>query len=447
MFPGKKGRVCLLLVGVIAVSPTAVLAQVVGPLGGLGSPIGPVGAVGPINVPPNAAGGLSQLPSVTAGVGRAIDSVSDGLLPSLASTVDSAGRPIDQRLMDFSSGVKVVRDEVLVIEPTASDLAAAQGLKFEVLQTDRLGALDLEAVSLRIPSGMSAARALAALRTADPSGNFDLDHIYDPTGSDSTGLPAVVSSAMAAVPPGIVVGMIDAGIDKHHPALAHDEIIAGNVTGTAEAPATAHGTAVASLLVGQDRDFHGQLPGATLYAADVFGGAATGGSALDIARALDWLAQNKVVVVNASLAGPPNGLLAAAVKSFISKGHVLVAAAGNAGPAAPPAYPAAYDGVIGVTSVDANRHLQMDANRGNVSFAALGVSVRAATLKSGYDTFTGTSFAAPVVTAQFAVMVRAPDADAARNASQRLAKSAIRLGEQSAYGYGFVGAVGSIAAQ
>src|SRR5579872_2336689 len=127
MFPGKKGRVCLLLVGVIAVSPTAVLAQAVGPLGGLGSPIGPVGAVGPINVPPNAAGGLSQLPSVTAGVGRAIDSVSDGLLPSLASTVDSAGRPIDQRLMDFSSGVKVVRDEVLVIEPTASDLAAAQG--------------------------------------------------------------------------------------------------------------------------------------------------------------------------------------------------------------------------------------------------------------------------------------------------------------------------------
>jgi subtilisin family serine protease len=241
--------------------------------------------------------------------------------------------------------------------------------------------------------------------------------------------------------------MIDAGIDKHHPALTNDEIVAGNVTGSVDAPVTAHGTAVASLLVGRDRDFHGQLPGATLYAADVFGGLATGGSALDIARALDWLAQNHVAVVNASLAGPPNSLLAAAVKSFIARGHVLVAAAGNAGPAAPPAYPAAYDGVIGVTSVDAKQHLQVDANRGDVAFAALGVSVRAATVKKGYDTFTGTSFAAPVVAAQFALMVRTPDVEAARNASKRLAKSAVRLGEQSAFGYGYVGAVGSIAAQ
>lgn len=447
MFPGKKGRLGLFLAGVIAVCPTAVLAQVVGPLGGLGGSIGPVGAIGPINVPATASSGVSQLPSLTSGIGRAIDSVNDGLLPSLAGTVDSVGRPIDQRLLDFSSGVKVVRDEVLVIAPTASDLAAAQGLKFEILRTDKLGALGLEAVSLRIPSGMNGVGALAALRAADPAGNFDLDHIYDPTGSTSAGLPAVLGSAMAALPSGIVVGMIDAGIDKHHPALAQDEIIAGNVTGSVEAPETAHGTAVASLLVGQDRDFHGQLPGATLYAADVFGGVVTGGSALDIARALDWLAQNNVVVVNASLAGPPNALLAAAVRSFIGTGHVLVAAAGNAGPAAPPAYPAAYDGVIGVTSVDAHRHLQMDANRGNVSFAALGVSVRAATLKRGYDTFTGTSFAAPVVTAQFALMVRAPDAEAAHNASRRLAKSAVRLGEQSAYGYGFVGAVGSITTQ
>ena len=447
MFPGKKGRIGLFLAGTAFVWPTASAAQLVGPLGSPGIGVGTIGTTGPISVPGSVSNGLSQLPSITSGVGRALDSVDDGLLPSTISTVDAAGRPIDQRFLDFSSGVKVVRGEILAIAPTASDLAAAASLNFRMVQTDTLDALGLQAVSFHIPSGMNAQAALVALRAADPTGTFDLDHIYDPSGSSSDGVPLAASPGLATSPPGLVVGMIDAGIDKRHPALAQDEIIEGNVTGTAEAPPTAHGTAVASLLVGQDKDFRGQLPGATLYAADVFGGSATGGSALDIARALNWLAQNNVAVVNASLAGPPNSLLASAVKSFLSRGHILVAAAGNAGPAAPPAYPAAYDGVIGVTSVDASRHLQIDANRGDVSFAALGVSVRAATLKRGYDTFTGTSFAAPVVTAQLALMVRAPDVETAKNASERLAKSAVRLGEQSAYGYGFVGAVGSIAAQ
>src|SRR5262249_16494284 len=140
----------------------------------------------------------------------------------------------------------------------------------------------------------------------------------------------------------VSIGMIDAGVYTRHRALTRGEIITKNVTRSGIDVATEHGTAVASLLVGDDDAFHGELPGAKLYPAHAFGAAPPGGSALDIARALDWLAQKRVVVVNASLAGPPNGLLAAAVRSFIATGRVLVAAAGNNGPAAGPAYPAAY---------------------------------------------------------------------------------------------------------
>ena len=136
--------------------------------------------------------------------------------------------------------------------------------------------------------------------------------------------------------------------------------------------------------------------------------AADGGSAADIARALNWMAANKIAVTNISLAGPANALLAAAVKAFLQSGHVLVAPVGNDGPAAPPNYPAAYPGVIAVTSVDAGGRLQSDAKRG------------LANLPDGYASVTGTSYAAPAVAAHLAILVETPDAATAREAADRL---------------------------
>jgi subtilisin family serine protease len=237
-----------------------------------------------------------------------------------------------------------------------------------------------------------------------------------------------------------LIGMIDGGIALRHPAFDDASIVSKDVAGSGEGPATAHGTAIASLLVGQDDDFHGCLPGATLYAADVYGGQAGGGGALEIARALDWLASKNVPVVDISLTGPDNKLLQLAVERFLARGAVIVAAVGNAGPAAPLAYPAAYAGVVGVTSVDAEHHLQLDANRGDVSFAALGVDVRAAKPERGYSDFTGTSFAAPVVAARFALLVATPNVKAAQHAFIVLEKSAVSLSpDAGAYGHGYLG--------
>ncbi|MDE3114509.1 MAG: S8 family serine peptidase [Pseudomonadota bacterium] len=212
-----------------------------------------------------------------------------------------------------------------------------------------------------------------------------------------------------------------------HRSLRDANVVVRNFVDHTDSPATAHGTAIASLLVGQDGEFSGSLPGARLYAADVYGGAADGGSADDIARALDWMAAKGIAVTNISLAGPPNALLAAAVEAFVASGHVLVAAAGNDGPAGPPNYPAAYPGVISVTSVDADRHLQLDANRARCRFAALGVDVRAANLPGGYADFTGTSYAAPIVTARFALLVGRPDVILARTAQETLARGSSRV--------------------
>jgi subtilisin family serine protease len=90
-----------------------------------------------------------------------------------------------------------------------------------------------------------------------------------------------------------------------------------------------------------------------------------------------------------------------------------------------------------VTSVDAHGRLQIDANRGDVSFASLGVDVRAATL-NGYGSYTGTSFASPIVAARFAILIPEPDQNAARAARDNLARAARHLGDRSAYGFGYV---------
>ena len=96
-----------------------------------------------------------------------------------------------------------------------------------------------------------------------------------------------------------------------HPVLAGASIVRHGCEGAAF-PA-AHGTAVASLLVGESEGFESVIPGATLYASDIFCGHG-GGSLSLLAIALDWMAREKVAVVNISLVGAKSPLLTGLVR-------------------------------------------------------------------------------------------------------------------------------------
>lgn len=394
---------------------------------------------------------LQSLPATVDRASRTLDGTLTHAVDRAAAVVrDNVGRPQGAAAIGRDlNGARVVRGEVVVLAPTPRSLAAARGLGLAVVRRTNLPALGLSSAVLRAPEGMRASDALAALRRADPEGTYDYNHIYDPSGEADAALPASEQTAGAAT--GVAgIGMIDAGIARHHPVFAKARIEAKTFAGDAAGPATAHGTAVASLLVGQDGEFRGNLPGTTLYAADVYGGEATGGDAASIVRALAWLAGQGVPVVNISLAGPPNALLGAAVRAFVRRGHVLVAAVGNDGPAAPLRYPAAYPGVIGVTSVDARRNIQLDANRGaDVMFAARGVDVRVAAPKGGFDTVTGTSFAAPIVAARFAGLLQEANRTDIARARATLVRAAVDLGapgRDPVFGYGYLTAPGSATA-
>ncbi|HEY5236750.1 MAG TPA: S8 family serine peptidase [Rhizomicrobium sp.] len=354
---------------------------------------------------------------------------------------DQVGRPRRTSMFEKDLlGARVVKGEILALSPSDAGLAAAQRLHFEVARQETIDSLGLNVTVLRVPDGMSASDALVALRKADPGGSYDYDHIYNPSG-DISSSTSQTTPTQTGKRTAIKIGMIDGGIERRNRAFSDAAIVPKNFAGDGDSPATMHGTAVASLLVGDDEE--GALSHATLYAADVYGGDAAGGAADNIARALGWLASNDVPVANISLAGPPNVILEAATKAFLKRGHVIVAAVGNDGPAAPIEFPAGYAGVAGVTSVDRDRKIQIDANCGDVSFAALGVDVRAAIPNNGRADMTGTSFAAPVVAVRFALLMKRADPAEANAAWEQLKREAIHIGapgRDPVFGYGFLDA-------
>lgn len=134
--------------------------------------------------------------------------------------------------------------------------------------------------------------------------------------------------------------------------------------------------------------------------------------------------------------------------AMLARGHILVAAVGNDGPAAPPLYPASYAGVVGVTAVDAQARVLPEAARGpQVMFAAPGSQMVSASIGTPpYRSVRGTSFAAPIVAALLAGMHTHPDKDAAKKAIATLVKQARSTSSTDAAvlnnetGYGVVGA-------
>ena len=338
------------------------------------------------------------------------------------------------------SGEPARRGELVLTTPSDALLAAARADGFSFARERVLDALELRVVTLRAPAGWDTRRALRRLREIDPQAAVDYNHLYLESGE--TAAPSGGANPPAGAPNGIKVGLIDGGVDSSHTVFRGTAIHRWGCAG--QAVPSAHGTAVASLLVGRAEPFHGAAPAATLYAADVYCGDAAGASVDSVAGALAWMLGERVGVVNVSLVGPANRTLEQVVRRAGARGLLIVAAVGNDGPAAPPLYPAAYPEVVGVTGVDARSQVLPEAGRGpQVAFAAPGADMAVAgSAGAAYTRARGTSFAAPLVAGLLAASLREPDAAKAALAVAALARSAIDLGaagRDPVYGHGLVG--------
>lgn len=343
--------------------------------------------------------------------------------------------------------------ELLVISDTMDDARAARenltALSIEIRRRYVLSELGIVLSVFCAPEPGQTKQTLAGLVRQFPSLTIALNHRYVPAAE-----PQYYASAIGwhdelhICGAGRRIGLVDTGIDVRHDTFANARLKARNLLSPGEREAgREHGTATASVLAGTQDRSPGLVNTAELAAANVFRQRSNAGvdtTAELLARAIDWLLEEGVEVINMSLAGPANRVLERAVAAAASSGVMVVAAAGNGD--RNPVFPAAYPGVIAVTAVDARRRVYAQANRGDyIDFAAPGVDLFLAAPGNRSKYYTGTSFAAPFVTAALAVMKsRHPDAGAGELVEQ-LAAGALDLGDPGRdpdFGWGLVQAPG-----
>jgi hypothetical protein len=364
-----------------------------------------------------------------------------GRLPTRALRIEQLALRHRPELDRDNRGELVVRAEVVGIDMTDEALRNALAKKFQVARTRELAELAIKVTILRTPEGMSAGRGLKVLRKLDPAGTYDYNHVYldagleaDPAAAGPDTARANLATDASAGAARLRIGLIDGGVDARHSALSRVAVHPFGCGG--DFLPDPHGTSVASVMSRGDAPLE-------LFAADVYCGRPDGGAIDSLAAAFGWLARENVAVINVSLVGPRNALLERVVASLTKRGYVIVAAVGNDGPAAPPLFPAAYDGVVGVTAVDAKRKVLIEACRGkHVDFAAQGADVNGATQAPDvWVAIRGTSFAAPVVALQLARRMTVPDPARRERALADLASAAIDLGRNGrddVYGAGQV---------
>jgi hypothetical protein len=422
----RAGRTPLALIALLTLSGAA-SAQLLPALGqGLGQVTGGVGALGE-----RVEGTLSDTSRQTVGL-------VDRLARTRLDRLDSLVRRNPQSLEFDLRGDPAVKGELLAIDPSPEMLKAASGAGFAVVEQGDLSGLGIPAARLRAPAGMSLARAEKLLARLAPSAEIQSNPIYQPSGEPAgDGHPgaALSASVTSASGPGAPIGLIDGGVASH-PALPGNIVQRGFAEG-APRPGD-HATAIASILVGRGA-VHGVSPESRLFAADVYGHDPAGGNALAIARALGWLAATKVAVINISLAGPPNELLARAVAATDRRGVLMVAAVGNDGAAAPSAYPASYPQLIAVTGVDGRGRALIEAGKAaHLDFAAPGTDLLAATATGGTKRMRGTSFAAPFVAGRLARLAAAGPVARARAMALLASEATPAKGGAALYGRGII---------
>ncbi|HEX4874988.1 MAG TPA: S8 family serine peptidase [Sphingorhabdus sp.] len=284
-------------------------------------------------------------------------------------------------------GAPARRGVLLVLDASADQIEKARSAGFRIDENGTIEELDLPYVQLDIPEGMSLAKAEKLLAQLMPGASISADNLHFASGSVVAAPVMAAQSASART--NTPVGVVDGAPGS---ALPVREI--RGFAGGAPFPSN-HGSAIVWLL---------NHAGATnIRVADVYGTDKAGGNALAIAKAIGWLVGSGSKVINISLVGPKNALVAKAVSQSQAKGVVFVAAVGNDGPAAPPAYPASYPGVVSVTGVDRQNRSLIEAGRAlHLDYAAPGADIFGRNAKGQRMKLRGTSFASALVSARLA---------------------------------------------
>jgi thermitase len=269
---------------------------------------------------------------------------------------------------------------------------------------------------------------------------------------------------------GVLVAVLDSGIDTSHPDLGSKIIESRNFAGNY----SRYG--INSSNTHEDKFGHGtHTAGIVAAVTDNGKGVASGcpeckilnGKVLNddnrgtqdvLAEGIDWAASKGAKVINISISGSELQVLQEAINAAWNKGIVIVTAAGNCGDenhslnGCPQRnqkmYPAGYDNVITVASTDSSDKKSSFSNYGSyVDVAAPGSDIlsteptydyvlKQRTGSLNYGKLSGTSQAAPLVAAQAALLIASGvnSAQEVRNKIENTADKIAGTGEYWAKG-------------
>ncbi|RFC38339.1 MAG: Serine protease, subtilisin family [Candidatus Nitrotoga sp. LAW] len=257
--------------------------------------------------------------------------------------------------------------------------------------------------------------------------------VTDPSYSSSWALPKIQAPTAwdSANGSGVIIAILDSGIDATHPELAPN-IVSGwnfydNNSNTSDV--TGHGTKVAgtaAMAANNSTGSAGVAWGAKIMPVRI--GSPEGMTYWSIvAQGINWAADHGAKVVNCSfdnLSG--SATIQSAAQYMRSKGGVVVVAAGNSSGLVDIA---ANDSMLSVAATDSSDQRASFSSYGNyVDLAAPGVSIYAPSMGGGYSSNWGTSFASPIVAATAALMISANNNISPADIDQILKSTALDLG-------------------
>lgn len=202
--------------------------------------------------------------------------------------------------------------------------------------------------------------------------------------------------------PGVVIAIVDSGVDGTHPDLAPRLTPGWNfLLGSGDTTdILGHGTAVAGTVSAASDNgigvagvsWNSQIMPLAVVDQNAFA------TYSNIATAIQYAADRGVRIVNISIGGASSSVvLQNAVDYAWSKNVVIFASAMNDS-ASQPNYPAACNHVVAVSATDFSDSLASFSNYGPwVALAAPGISILTTSMGGGYGYWSGTSFASPIV--------------------------------------------------
>jgi len=307
---------------------------------------------------------------------------------------------------------------------TKTTYEIAQDYQLRTVFAWTMVSLNEQCIVFEIPRNRSQEEILRRLRadprvgTAQPIATFDAlsgeSSYNDPYAHLQRSIQALDldKAHRLATGKGVRIAVIDTGVDVSHPDLRGRIARVGNFVehGEQEFTNDIHGTAVVGVIAAETNNqvgIVGVAPQAEIYALKACWPKAPGTreavcDSYTLARAIDFAIAQGVQILNFSLGGPHDPLLARLIGTALQRGIVVVAADPGDSQRS---FPASLPGVIAVLGVDQAVPGAPQPRAGPPDVGAPSVDILSTVPHGSYDFFSGSSLAAAQVSGVVALLL------------------------------------------